>query len=216
MDLQHHMEAEYLIERNRVREHELRAIRVHRDRNSPLHGLTQDDAAKRHKRLLRLDRAFLGSLEDLCAQQDFRRYQSGQPTVFSGTYIITVLLYISRGSYYIRKPCSSCETSSPGAFERLRVKSEERKAVAGDAVLRWGERPRHLPVYGTIDRLICREVRVPLPRRPRPAKPRPVVHAMQASHTTSRACISGFGRVSARGVRDACPGGRCEGPKEEA
>ena len=94
MDLQHHMEAEYLIERNRVREHELRAIRVHRDRNSPLHGLTQDDAAKRHKRLLRLDRAFLGSLEDLCAQQDFRRYQSGQPTVFIGTYIITVLLYI--------------------------------------------------------------------------------------------------------------------------
>ena len=93
MDVQHHMEARYLIERNRVREHELRAIRVHRDRNSPLHGLTQDDAAKRHKRLLRLDRAFLGSLEDLCAQQDFRRYQSGQPTVFSGTYIITVLQY---------------------------------------------------------------------------------------------------------------------------
>ena len=36
----------------------------------------------------------LPGLEVFYEEQDFRRYQSGQPTVFSGAYIITVLQYV--------------------------------------------------------------------------------------------------------------------------
>ena len=39
-------------------------------------------------------RYVMPGLEVLYEKYDLRRYQSGQPTVFSGTYIVTVLQYV--------------------------------------------------------------------------------------------------------------------------
>ena len=51
-------------------------------------------------------------LEVLYEKHDFRRYQSGQPTVFSGTYIITVPQYV-----YTWLILQFCGRSGPtGAF----------------------------------------------------------------------------------------------------
>ena len=50
--------------------------------------------AQRDEALLAELFAHFAGLEVLWEEQDFRRYQSGQPTVFSGAYIITALLYV--------------------------------------------------------------------------------------------------------------------------
>ena len=46
------------------------------------------EGARAHRLALR------PGLEGLFEDKDFRRYQSGQPTIFSGAYIITLLQYV--------------------------------------------------------------------------------------------------------------------------
>ena len=77
-----------------------------------------------------LSNLFAPGLEVLHAEQDFRRYQSGQPTVFAAhtSYRAAVCLHVAhiavlrafRTDWYLRKLSSAHKTSNPGSRPCIR------------------------------------------------------------------------------------------------